>query len=42
MMIIEERFSQGATLGKEAWRLRRPKCQCSFQNSQRIPDANKT
>lgn len=30
MTIIEERFSQGAMLGKEAWRLRCPKCQCSF------------
>lgn len=31
MRIIEEQFSQGAVLGKEAWRLRCPKCQCSFQ-----------
>lgn len=30
MTIIVEQFSQGAELGKEAWRLRCPECQCSF------------
>lgn len=30
MTIIEERFYQGATSGKEAWRWRCSKCQCSF------------
>lgn len=31
MTIIEERFSRDAALGKEAWRLRCPKCQRSSQ-----------
>lgn len=30
MTIIEEQFSQGVVLAKEAWRLRCPKCQYAF------------